>query len=75
MKWNTTIPDILTTATVQVDPCIVPFYIPEKYGVMQNSTIKDIFYRAILNRQYNANNHLRILILWYDLLKELHTRK
>ena len=54
MKWNTTIPDILTTATVQVGPCIVPFYISEKYDVMQNSTIKDIFYREILNRQYNA---------------------
>ena len=63
MKRNTTIPDILTTATVQVGPCLLPFYMPEKYGVMQNSTIKDIFYRAILNRQYNANNHLRILIL------------
>ena len=30
-------------------PCIVPFYIPEKYGLMQNSTMQDILNRAILN--------------------------
>ena len=30
-------------------PCIVPFYVPEKYGLMQNSTMQDRLNRAILN--------------------------
>ena len=30
-------------------PCIVPFYVPEKSGIMQISTMQDTVYCAILN--------------------------
>ena len=36
-------------------PRIVPFYVLEKYGVMQNSTLQDVPYSAIY-KWYNARN-------------------
>ena len=34
---------------VPITACIVPFNVPEKSGVMQNSTMQDTVYWAILN--------------------------
>ena len=42
-----------------VGPCIVPFYIPEKYGVMKNSNMQDILYRAILNGTMQGINSIK----------------